>query len=130
MSEYRRGKLTASLWALLWVLWLLLALQQVWDVARFDAPWPLWVLRLLPLVLFMPGVGRDSLRSVVWLSFVLLFYFVSAVESIFAQPKAPTAILGITTVVLLFCVATLYIRFRGREKRALDQDNAEGQGHD
>ena len=112
-----RGKLTASLWGLLWFCWVLFALQQVWDVARFDAPWPLWVLRLLPLILFMPGVGRDNLRSVVWLSFVLLFYFVSAVETVFAQPNDPTAVTGIVSVVLLFCIAVLYIRFRGRERR-------------
>lgn len=112
-----RNRLTAGLWWALWCLWLVFTLQQVADVARYDAPWPVWVIRVLPLVLFVPGVARDSLRAVVWLCFVLLFYFVSAVEAIFARPSDVLAALGVASVVALFVVATLYIRCRGRQLR-------------
>lgn len=114
-----RNRLTAALWWALWCLWLVFTLQQVADVARYDAPWPVWVLRVLPLVLFVPGVARDSLRAVVWLCFVLLFYFVSAVEAVFARPADILTVLGIVSVVALFIVATFYIRSRGRQLRGV-----------
>ena len=113
-----RGAVSRPLWLALWALWVVYALQQVIDVARFDAPWPVWLIRVLPLVLFMPGVARGSLRAVIWLCFVLLFYFISAVELIFARPNDSVAIVGICAVVGLFSVATLYIRFRGKELKA------------
>lgn len=113
-----RGRATRWVWCLLWVSWLAFCVQQVANVARFGAPWPVWVLSLLPLVLFMPFVARDSLRAVIWLCFVTLFYFVVSVEWVFAQPDALVPILGIVLIVLLFSAAVAYIRLRGRELRA------------
>lgn len=113
-----RSGTTRWLWWTLWALWIVFGLQQVVDVARFDAPWPVWLLRVFPLVLFMPGVARGSLRAVIWLCFVLLFYFISSVELIFARPNDPVAISGIVAVAILFVVAALYVRMRGRELRA------------
>lgn len=112
-----RSLLTRYLWLALWVFWAVFVLQQVADLIRDHAPWPLGVLRALPLLVFMPGVAKDNLRSLVWLCFVILFYFVSAVELAFARPGDAIAVLGLMTVVMLFTAATLYIRFRGRELR-------------
>ncbi len=113
-----RGSRTRSLWWGLWGLWAIFVLQQALSDARFGAPLQLMVLQVLPLLVFMPGVARDNLRSVIWLCFVLLGYFVLAVLAVFAQPEDGYAIVGIVVVVLLFMVATFYIRFRGRELRA------------
>ncbi len=114
-----RSSLTQRLWVALWLCWLAFALQQCWDLLRFDAPPALAALRILPLLLFMPGVWQDNLRSVVWLCFATLFYFISSVEAIFARPNDAVSIGGIVAVVLLFVVCTLYIRFRGREQRSV-----------
>ncbi len=114
----RRSGLSQGLWLSMWVLWIALAGQQVVDVARFDAPWPVWLLRVVPLLLFMPSVLRGSLRAVIWLCFVLLFYFISAVELLFAQPDDGIAIIGVSAVVGVFIAAAFYIRTRGRELKA------------
>ena len=114
----RRSGLSQGLWLSMWVLWIVLAGQQVVDVARFDAPWPVWLLRVVPLLLFMPSVLRGSLRAVIWLCFVLLFYFISAVELLFAQPDDGIAIIGVSAVVGVFIAAAFYIRTRGRELKA------------
>ncbi len=114
----RRSGLSQGLWLSMWVLWIVLAGQQVVDVARFDAPWPVWLLRVVPLLLFMPSVLRGSLRAVIWLCFVLLFYFISAVELLFAQPDDGIAIIGVSAVVGVFITAAFYIRTRGRELNA------------
>ena len=114
----RRSGLSQGLWLSMWVLWIALAGQQVVDVARFDAPWPVWLLRVVPLLLFMPSVLRGSLRAVIWLCFVLLFYFISAVELLFAQPDDVIAVVGVSAVVGVFIAAAFYIRTRGRELKA------------
>jgi len=113
-----RGSKTSWLWRLLWLLWLGFVMQVGVNDAQFGAPLQLIVLHVIPLLVFMPGVARDNLRSVIWLCFVIMGYFVLAVLAAFAQPHNATAIAGIVIVVLLFIVATLYIRFRGRELRA------------
>ena len=124
MSQVQRSAMTRALWVALWCLWLALCAQQIADLARFNAPWPMWTLRVLPLVLFMPGVARDNLRAVVWLCFVTLFYFVSAVELIFARPEDSLAVMGLVAVVGLFIAAAMYIRVRGPELRRVTGDSA------
>jgi len=123
-----RSRKVQALWCLLWVVWVIYVGQQIFDVARFNAPWPVWIIRIIPLLLFMPSVARDNLRAVIWLCFVVLFYFISSVELVFAQPSDPVAVIGIIAVVFLFSSATLYIGLRGRELKstAVKSQNKEG----
>ena len=58
-----RGPVTARLWVCLWLAWAALILQQVVFEVRFGAPLQLLAVQVLPLVVFMPGVARDNLRS-------------------------------------------------------------------
>lgn len=121
MTE-RKGK-SAILWVLLWLFWLALLAQQTLAELRFNAPVQLLVIQALPLLVFMPGVARDNLRSVIWLTFVLLGYFVWAVLAAFARTDDPLAQLGVALIVALFAVAALYIRFRGRELKSASSAN-------
>lgn len=125
-----RARKTQALWWLLWLVWIVYVGQQIADVARFNAPWPVWLIRIAPLVLFMPGVARDNLRAVIWLCFVVLFYFISSVEAVFAQPSDVVARVGIALVVALFITATLYIRFRGRELKLQTPKGVNREGSD
>lgn len=125
-----RARKTQALWWLLWLVWIVYVGQQIADVARFNAPWPVWLIRIAPLVLFMPGVARDNLRAVIWLCFVVLFYFISSVEAVFAQPSDVVARVGIASVVALFITATLYIRFRGRELKLQTSKGVNREGSD
>lgn len=124
----KRSRNTQALWWLLWLLWIVYVGQQVIDVARFNAPWPVWLIRIAPLVLFVPGVARDNLRAVIWLCFVVLFYFISSVEAVFAQPSDQVAVVGIVAVVALFITATLYIRLRGRELKNVSTEELNKEG--
>jgi uncharacterized membrane protein len=112
-----RGSKTRQIWWALWTFWLLVVLQQIALEARFGAPVQLLVLQVLPLLVFIPWVLRDSLHSLIWLSFVLLGYFVIAVQVAFARPEDGVALAGVFLQVILFLLAALYIRFRGRELR-------------
>lgn len=100
-----------------WACWFILLVQQVHDSWLHAAPWFIWVLKLVPLLMFLPGMLRDNLRSFVWLCFVSLGYFIILVQRMFAQPTDLWVALGLAAVVLLFIAGTLYIRWRARELR-------------
>jgi uncharacterized membrane protein len=102
---------------LTWLSWSVLLLQQAVDAWMSQAPWFIWVLKLLPLLLFLPGMLKDNLRSFIWLCFVCLGYFLILVQRIFAQPDNPLVIGGLVAVVILFIAAMMYVRWRARERR-------------
>ena len=112
-----RGSTTRKIWWALWLFWSLVIVQQIVLDARFGAPVQWLILQVVPLLVFVPWVLRDNLHSLIWLSFVLLGYFVLAVQTAFARPGDGVALAGVFLQVILFLVAALYIRFRGRELR-------------
>lgn len=118
MSAAPRAGLSRLSWFISWVAWLVLLAQQVVDAVLGDAPAVIWLGKLLPLLLFLPGMLRDRLRSYIWLCFVCLLYFIALVERLFASPGSALAIVGMLAVVSLFCAAMLYVRWRARELRA------------
>ena len=81
------------------------------------APWFIWLVRLLPLLIFVPGMRADRLRSYIWLCFVCLLYFMMLVLRLFADPTNMVSILGMMSVVSLFVSAMLYVRWRARQLR-------------
>ena len=119
MSEQlvKRGSLTGNLWLFLWVLSFALIGQGALEVIELGGRWPLWVASVAPIILFLFGVSRDNLQWIIWYCLLLLFYFVSAVEDVFARPNNLIFVSGLIIIVLLFSVCTAYIRFRGRERR-------------
>ena len=116
-----RGKLTGRLWATLWILSAGLIIQGGLEVFELGARWPIWLISIAPLLLFLIGVARDNLHWLIWYCLLLLFYFISAVEDAFARPHNSIVISGLVIVVLLFSVCTAYLRFRGREKRGNEE---------
>ena len=104
-----------------WFCYWALLLQQALDASAHQAPWFIWALKLLPLLLFLPGMLRDNLRSYIWLCFVCLGYFLILVQRVFAQPDSLLVIVGLAAVVVLFVAAMLYVRWRARELRALSR---------
>ncbi len=116
-SSVKRGSVTGKLWLSLWILSGALIGQGALEVIELGARWPLWLASVTPIILFLFGVSRDSLQWMIWYCLLLLFYFVSAVEDVFARPNNLIVVSGLVIVVLLFSVCTAYIRFRGRERR-------------
>jgi uncharacterized membrane protein len=112
-----RGRLTLSLWSLMWLTWLGFVAQQAADVERFSGTWLLSGLRSAPLLFFLWAAFTDSMRLFIWFELVLLFYFISAVEAAFAYQADVLSIAGLALVVINFTACMLYIRYRGRELR-------------
>jgi uncharacterized membrane protein len=111
MSSALRSGAARLTWLSYWVL----LLQQAVDAWQHQAPGFIWVLKLLPLLIFLHGMLKDNLRSYIWLCFVCLGYFLVLVQRIFAQPDNLLVICGLTAVVILFIAAMLYVRWRARE---------------
>jgi len=118
--------LRSGAFRLTWLAFSALLLQQGADAWVSGAPWFIWVLKLFPLLVFVPGMLRDRLRSYIWLCFVCLGYFLVLVQRVFAQPNSPLPVSGLVAVVILFTSAMLYVRWRARELRGLSAppDNA------
>jgi uncharacterized membrane protein len=94
----------------------LLATQAVESFVQ-QAPWFIWLLRLLPLLVFVPGMRADRLRSYIWLCFVCLLYFMMLVLRLFADPTKLVSVIGMVSVVSLFISSMLYVRWRARQLR-------------
>ena len=100
------------------VSYLSLLAQQALDAWVHQMPPIFWAAKLLPLLIFLPGVLGGRLRSHIWLCFVCLLYFIRLVEHLFADPHNPLNIAGMLAVVTLFNAAMLFVRWRARELRA------------
>ncbi|MGB2041615.1 MAG: DUF2069 domain-containing protein, partial [Porticoccaceae bacterium] len=68
-----RGLTRVSFWLLLAVLAIHLWMQS--------APAIIYIISLLPLIIFIPGILADRLRTLIWLGFVLLLYFYNGVQN-------------------------------------------------
>jgi len=113
----KRGRASATAHTLIWAAWAVLLLQQLIDAWQTQLPWIIWLGKLLPLLIFLPGMLRDRLRTYIWLCFVSLLYFIALVERLFALPGNIPAAIGMAAVVTLFIAAMMYVRWRARELR-------------
>ncbi|MEM1111313.1 MAG: DUF2069 domain-containing protein [Pseudomonadota bacterium] len=109
---------------LTWAAYGLLVLQQITDAWQMQAPWIIWFGKLVPLLMFLPGMLRDRLRSFIWVCFISLMYFITLVERLFGAPGSPGLIVGMVAVVVLFNAAMLYVRWRARELNAAAESAA------
>jgi len=87
----RRGRASAVAHCLIWVAWGVLVVQQLADAWLHQAPWIVWLAYCLPLLIFLPGMLRDKLRSYIWLCFISLLYFTRLVVNLFAEPGSALA---------------------------------------
>lgn len=103
----------------------LLVLLQMLESVIQQPPLLVWVVRVLPLLIFVPGIWRDKLRSYIWVCFVCLMYFLTLVERLFIAPTNPVAIAAMVSVVTLFIASMLYVRWRAGE---LKEESTHAQG--
>lgn len=90
--------------------YLLLVLVLAANLWQQNQPPVIYFIVLLPLLMFAPGLWVNNLRTYIWMGFVLLLYFASAVFGV-TKPQ-PTALdfAEVVLSVLLFCTAMLYTR--------------------
>lgn len=70
----------------------------------------LWLFRVLPLIIFLPGLRRGNLRTHAWLCFVILLYFTHAVITAFVPGSMLYGIVSSILCTVLFTALVVYIR--------------------
>lgn len=96
----------------------MLIAAQALDAWVRGAPLGIYLLRILPLAIFLPGLIRDQARTYIWLCFVILLYFLTVVLRLFYNPADPVAWVAMASIVVFFNAAMLYVRWRSQELRA------------
>lgn len=69
----------------------------------------IWIIQILPIAVFLPGLSNRHIRTYQWLCFVILVYFIQAVLTVFEADRQLQGILEIFFCVLLFSSAVFYI---------------------
>lgn len=85
----------------------------------------IFLIRLLPLLVFLPLLWRPNLRGLAWLCFVSLGYFVVAVINAMSPLALWLDYLQLAFIVSLFCSAMWFIRVQARAwntERALREE--------
>lgn len=99
------------------VIFTLYGLWQMINGGNVVAIIVLWIIKTVPLVIFVPGLLARKLRTYAWLSFVSLLYFVQSVQTAFVEDTRLYGIVITLLIAALFCALVVYIRsYRGHYK--------------
>ena len=80
-----------------------------------EANYVIWLMHILPLILFLPGMLRANTRLLIYLCFVLLFYFMLSVANMFMPEYGWYPWLETVLIVVLFVSAMMYSRWIARQ---------------
>lgn len=75
------------------------------------SPWIALVIKLVPLLIIMPGLLLDQLRAFIWLCFIVLFYFTQSVVETFLSKGANIDYFITFLTVTQFLSAMFYIKW-------------------
>tara|TARA_E500000178_G_C16864907_1_gene681518 strand:+ start:178 stop:522 length:345 start_codon:yes stop_codon:yes gene_type:complete len=102
-------KLLNNLVKICFSLFLVVLAANLWQQSQ---PPVIYLIVLLPIVMFAPGVFMNNMRSLIWMGFVLLLYFASAIFGVTKPEPNMLDIAELTLTIILFCGAMLYTRIR------------------
>lgn len=76
-----------------------------------DANYVVWLMHLLPLIIFLPGMLRSSSRTYIYLCFMLLIYFMLSVANAFLPEYGWHPWVEILLLLILFISAMMHARW-------------------
>ena len=74
------------------------------------ATFVIWLLQILPLLIFLPGLHKSRLRSYAWVSFVVLLYFMHGVLVAFSPSRLMFGLVEVALCAMLFVSLIIFIR--------------------
>lgn len=77
-----------------------------------NAPWVIFLVYLLPLLIFLPGMITDTIRNLIWMGFALLMYFAILVYKLSVPEPLALDISELVLTVVLFSASMFYARIR------------------
>lgn len=82
----------------------------------------IWMIRIVPLLVFVPGMMSRNLRSLAWLCFVCLMYFMIAVTEAMSPFRLWINYLEVALSVTVFTSAMMTIRWQAQATRIERED--------
>jgi uncharacterized membrane protein len=77
-----------------------------------NAPWVIFLVYLVPLLIFLPGMITDTIRNLIWMGFALLMYFAILVYKLSVPEPRALDISELVLTVVLFSASMFYARIR------------------
>ncbi len=99
---------------------LLMGLFVYWNLNRNDGfKLSILLFQTIPLLAFLPGMIQNVYRAYSWLCFILLFYFIFAVQSVFSSISDTGDYIFLSLIVLLFVTSMLASRWLQRSQKGV-----------
>lgn len=74
--------------------------------------------KALPFLILLPGVMRGSAKTISWLAYVLMLFFIIWVLAAFGKEGSLTGKIGTFMTLLQFVSASMYVRWEKRQPKA------------
>lgn len=81
------------------------------ELPEGTAIWPVLLIKLVPLLILLPGLWLNKLRSYIWLCFIVLFYFTQSVVESFLSLGAHMDLAITVATTIIFLAAMLYVKW-------------------
>ncbi|TVZ39963.1 putative membrane protein [Alteromonadaceae bacterium 2753L.S.0a.02] len=96
----------------------LIGLFLGWNFFRDAGPnWAVFIVQAGPLLLLLPGMLKNYYRSFSWLCFLLLIYFIKAVDGVFMSTANLLDVIFLILTVVIFISAMLASRWMQRKTK-------------
>lgn len=105
---------TLTTWVLLAML---LCLFAYWNLTGDSGSIVVWCFQSIPLLALVPGMVKHNYRSYSWMCFVLLFYFIFAVERSLVSTSSVSDYIFLALVVALFLATMMTSRWLQRTQK-------------
>ena len=74
--------------------------------------WPVLLIKLVPLLIVLPGLLLSKLRAYIWLCFIVLFYFTQSVVESFLSLGANIDLAITIITIVVFLAAMLHVKWQ------------------
>ena len=125
MSLSRKPKKNRLAQQLTWATYILMLLMMIvtslpGQIPQGSSVILILAVKLVPLLIVLPGLVRDQLRAYTWLCFIILFYFTQSVVESFLSLAASTDLFITALTVIMFLSAMFYIKWERNLGRLLE----------
>ena len=86
------------------------------------APGIIYFLCLFPLAIFIPGLIVNNTRTLIWICFVILIYFATAIDNLAGPSPQALDWVELALTVVLFNAAMMYARWKQQRGKALQEE--------
>jgi len=111
--------LNTSLYCYLALLVLMFVTSLPGNQENGPALWLVLSVKLIPLLIVLPGLLLNKLRSHIWLCFIILFYFTRAVVDAFLSEGGSIDLMISVLTVVLFLASMYYVKWERALGRGL-----------